>query len=189
MLVGDECAERQAAGQRFCDGHDIRQRLEFLIREISAGAAQAALNFVRDQRGVVLRRERPGAIPKSFADRENAAFALNRFNHNGADGVIEFRFEIADIVEADEFDAGNQRSEGLAIFRRMSNRKRSQRAAVKRIFERENPRFRRCRRVRTFACAYARASFSAPSIASVPLFVKKTRSRPDHFASFCASGA
>ena len=37
-------------------------------------------------------------------------------------------------------------------------------------------------------CAATRASFSAPSIASVPLLVKNTRSMPDHSASFRASG-
>ena len=53
-FVGDERAEREAARQRLRDRHDVRQRLEFLVSELAAGAAEAALNFVGDQRGAVV---------------------------------------------------------------------------------------------------------------------------------------
>ena len=116
---------------------------KFLIRKIAAGAPQSGLNFVGDQRGIVLRRKCAGALPECLADRENPAFALNRFDHNGADRGVKFRFEVGDIVEAHEFDAGNQRRKRLAIFRRMRDRKRAKSAAVKGILERQNARFRR----------------------------------------------
>ena len=119
------------------------------------------MNFIGDQRGVVLRGQLARALPECFADRENAAFALNRFDHEGADGVVEFRFEVGDIVEADEFDAGNQRRKRLAVFRRMRDRKRAERAAVKRIFKRQNARLRRARRWRAILRARRRARVSA----------------------------
>ncbi len=105
--------------------------VELLIRKIAAGASQARLNFVGDQRRIILRRECAGALPESPADGENSAFALNRLDHNGADRLVEFGFEIRHIVDVDEFDSGNQRLERLAILRRMRDRKRAERAAVK----------------------------------------------------------
>ena len=112
------------------------------------------LNFVGDQRGIVLRGQRARALPELFADRENAAFALNRFDDDRADRGVEFRFEIGNIIEADKFDARNKRSERLAVFRRVRDRKRAQRAAMKGIFEREDARLRRgSASRRAFACA------------------------------------
>ena len=107
--------------------------------------------------------------------------------------LVKLPLEIRHIIEAHEFDAGNKRRERLAIFRGIRNRKRAERAPVKRILERQECVVFFVRtallplrsRLRMRVC---RASFKAPSIASVPLFVKNTRSRPDHCASFCASG-
>src|ERR1700690_117632 len=48
LFIGDECAERQAAGERFRYGDDIRERTVRLIGEMAAGAAKAALNLVGD---------------------------------------------------------------------------------------------------------------------------------------------
>ena len=73
---------------------------------MAAGAAQAALNFIGDQRGVVLRCQIARALPEGFADGENAAFALNGFKDQRADSIVKFSFEIGDIVETHEFDAG-----------------------------------------------------------------------------------
>ena len=58
------------------------------------------------------------ALPKGVAHFVNPALALNRLDHDGADGIVEFGIEIGDVVEADEFDAGNQRLERLAVFQR-----------------------------------------------------------------------
>ena len=117
-FAGENRAERQAGGQRLGDHDDVRLRGKFLVREVAAGAAEAALNFVGDQQGAVLRGECARALPECFADRIDAAFALNRFQDDGANGVVEFRFEVRDVVERDEFDAGNERREGQRdIFR------------------------------------------------------------------------
>ena len=55
FLVGDERAERQATRQRLGDRDDVRKRAELLVGEAPAGAAQAGLDFIGDQRGIVLR--------------------------------------------------------------------------------------------------------------------------------------
>ncbi len=64
LLVGENRAERQAARERLGYGDDVRKRVEFLVGETAAGAAQAALNFVGDQRGIVLRGEFARALSR-----------------------------------------------------------------------------------------------------------------------------
>src|SRR5271168_5154251 len=105
--------------------------MEFLKREISAGAAQAALYFIGDQCSMVLSGKRARAGPKRFADAENAAFALNRLEYQGANRVVEFGFKIGDVVKAHELDSGNERLEWLAIFSRVSDRESAEGSAMK----------------------------------------------------------
>ena len=136
-------AERKAGGQRFGDQNDVRLRGKLQIAEIAAGAAEPALNLIGDQKGVMLRREFPSAIPEGFADWIDPAFALNRFEENGADGIVEFRFEIGDIVEADELRPGNNGGEGQAVFFRGSNTDGAKSAPMKRIFQGQKPLFLR----------------------------------------------
>src|SRR5208282_6470927 len=108
LLAGNERAEREAACKGLCDGDNIGQRAELLVGEFAAGTAQAALNFVGDQRGVVLSGECPSPLPEFPADREDAALALNRLDHDGANSVVEFRLEVRDVVEADKLRAGDE---------------------------------------------------------------------------------
>ena len=133
LLVRDNRAKRQSTRQRFGNRYGIGSRREPLIREISAGTAEAALNFVRDHRSVVLRSQRARTIPEFFADRENPAFTLNRFQNDGADGIVEFTFEVGDIIELHKFHARYQRSERLAIFFGISNRNRAKSSSMERI--------------------------------------------------------
>ena len=88
----------------------------------------------------MLRGQLARAIPEFFADNMNAALALNRLDHHGADGVVELCVEVGHIVEADEFGAGDERGERFAIFCGVRDRKRAEGAAVKRVFEREEAR-------------------------------------------------
>ncbi len=99
---------------------------------------------------------------------------------------IELRFEIRYIVKTHELHAGKQRRERIAVFRRMRDRQRAQRAPVKRSLD--APECASFAHWRSRLRAAIRASFNAPSTASVPLLVKNTRSMPDQFASLRASG-
>ena len=81
----------------------------------------------------MLRAESAGTFPESFADRINSTFALDRFKDNRADGIVEFSFEIRDIVELHEFHPGNERSKWRAVFFRGGNAERAEGAPVKRI--------------------------------------------------------
>src|SRR6267143_1992964 len=144
FFIGDECAERQPARQRLGDGDDIRRRIESLVGETAPGAAEPALNFVGDQSGIVLGGQRMRGEPEIFTYGADATLTLNGFDHQGADGVVEFGFEVSDIIEADELNAGNERSKRLTIFFRIRDGERAERAAVKGIFERQDARFLAC---------------------------------------------
>ena len=127
-------AKRQSRRQRLGDHHNVRLRCKLLVREMAPGAAQAALNLVGDQQRAVLGGQRAGAIPECFADRINAAFALNRFRADTAQTESSnFDSRSAHIVEAHKFDARHERRERQPVFFRGGNADRAKRAPVKRI--------------------------------------------------------
>src|SRR5580704_11462544 len=93
------------------------------------------------------------SIPERFADGMDAAFALNRFQDHRADGIVDLRFEVADIVELHEIDAGHERGEWKAVFFSRSSTYRTECASVKGIRHRQHTVFFR-RSIRSFVgCA------------------------------------
>src|SRR4029077_9206090 len=80
----------------------------------------------------------PGARPKRRADREDATFALNWFDNDGADGIVEFGFKVGDIVKTHELNAGHQWSKRLTIFRGMRYGKSAEGPSMKGILERQD---------------------------------------------------
>src|ERR1700685_3346571 len=117
-FAGEDGAERQTSGQRLGDENNVRLGRKFLVGEVTAGTAEAALNFVGDKQRAVLRGQGASTIPKRFAGGIDAAFTLDGFEDHGADGVVKFGFEIGNVVETDKFDAGHYGREGQAIFLR-----------------------------------------------------------------------
>src|ERR1700685_1671222 len=89
------------------------------------------------------------SIPERFADGMDAAFALNRFQDHRADGIVELRFEVADIVELHKIDAGHERGEWKAVFFSRSSAYRAKCTPVKRVRHCQDAMFF-CRRVRCF---------------------------------------
>jgi len=189
VLLGENGAERKASGERLGDQNNVRLRGKFLIGEEAAGAAEPALNFIGDQESAVLGGKRASTIPEYFADGIDSPFALDCFKKDGAYGVVEFRLEISDVVETHELRTGNKGRERQAVLFRGGDADGAERAAMKRILKRK----KRCFFAVVPAASFGwrpkrRASLSAPSIASVPLLAKNTRSSPDHPASLRASG-
>src|SRR5712672_1149663 len=132
---GENGAQRKTGSQRLGDQNNVRLGREFLISETAAGAAKSALNFIGDQQSAVLRCKGASAVPEFFADGIDAAFALNRFEKYGANGVVKFRFEIREIVEAHELDAGNDRRERQPVFFRGGDADGAKGAPMKGIFQ------------------------------------------------------
>src|ERR1700686_692915 len=153
----EDCAERKPGGQRFGKQDDVRLGWKFLVSEVPPGAAEAALNFVGDEQSAILRRKRASAIPEAFRNRVNAAFTLNGFQDYSANCVVKFGFEIGDIVEADKFDAGHQRSKRQAIFLRGGDTQGAEGASVKGIVHRQDAMLGRrlVRRIGGGTCAKA----------------------------------
>src|ERR1700720_682501 len=86
----------------------------------------------------MLRGELPSTIPKRFGDRMDAAFALNRFEQDGANRVVELGFKVVHVIEADKIDARQQRSEREAIFFRGSDADGAERSTVERVVHRKD---------------------------------------------------
>src|SRR5258708_37193452 len=124
-------AQRTSSDKRLGDQNNVRLGGKLLIAEEAAGAAESALNLIGDQQSAVLRGEGTSAIPESFADGINPAFTLDRFQKNAADGVVEFRFEISDIVEANKFSARNKWCERQPVFLLGSDTDGAERAPMK----------------------------------------------------------
>src|SRR6267378_1137604 len=82
--------------------------------------------------------ESAGAIPVGFADGVHAAFALDCFEDDGADGVVELGFEIGDIAEFYEFDAGEKGRERVTMFFGESYADAAEGAAVERVLHGED---------------------------------------------------
>ena len=109
-------------------GFDVK----FLIAEVAAGAAEPALNFIGDQNGAVFRWSRPARDSRIFADRMNAAFALDR--SRAAQRKPCRRISIRDRATSLNFTnsiAGNQRRERQTIFLSRSRAHGAKRAPVK----------------------------------------------------------
>src|ERR1700730_19067944 len=119
-FVGEDRAERQAGSEGLGDEDDVRLGGKLLVSEVASSTAQATLNLVSDEEGTVLRGEGAGSIPKGLAHGMYAAFALNGFEDDGANGVVELGFEIGDIAEVHKLYAGQEGRERQAIFFRKS---------------------------------------------------------------------
>ena len=173
----EDCAEGNAAGEGLGEGGDVGLNAVVLIGAPLAGAAHAGLNFIDDEQRAGGAGEGAGFGEELLREGTNAAFALDGFDEDGADFVGEFGAQIGNVVEADELDAGNDGAKGLAVLGLVGGGHGAEGAAVEALLEGEElgadllPSLR-CRP------AWARASFSAPSQASVPVLAKKTRSRP-----------
>ncbi len=135
ILRGENGAERKAGSERLGDQDDVRIRRELLITEKAAGAAESALNLIGDQESAVLCGEIASAIPESFADGIDPAFALDRFQKDAAHGLVELRLEIGQIVETYELRAGNDGREGQPILFRGGDADGAERASMERILQ------------------------------------------------------
>lgn len=68
----------------------------------------------------------------------DSAFALDGFKDYGTDVFVEFGFEIGDVVEFDEFDSRDERSEGKTIFFGGGDADGTECTTMKRVFESED---------------------------------------------------
>src|SRR5579862_2183100 len=109
-----------------------------LIGKPFSGAPHAALDLVGDQQGIVLARQLVRRLNKLFAHRTNTTLALHKLKANGADGRIEFAFEIGDVIEADKLHSWHHGREWKTIFFLVRSRHGAKRSAVKSMLQGKN---------------------------------------------------
>ena len=112
-----------------------------LISKGTPRPAQARLDFVCNQGRAIVAGQLTSARPKGRTYRIDAALSLDRFDHHGANRIVEFRLEVRDIVETQEFDSGQKRGKWLTVFCGMSYRESAEGPPVERILQRQNARF------------------------------------------------
>ena len=136
FFPGQKCAQRQAGGDWFGDGDDVRGYAERLEGEDGAGAAEAALDFVEDQGGAMTVGEGAALAQKVGGTFVDAALAENRLEHDGASLVVNRSAQCLEIIAGHEPDVFEQRFEALAIFVLSGERHGAEGSSVIRTFER-----------------------------------------------------
>ena len=137
-VVGAEHrAHGNAVGDGLGEGGDVGEDAVVLVGEPFAGSAEAALDLVGEQEGAGGVAEFACGGEELSRDGVDAALALDGLDADGADFVGEFCAEVGYVVEADEFDAGHDGFEGLAILLLVRGGDRAHGAAVEAVFEGE----------------------------------------------------
>ena len=137
LLTDERRADRHAAAERLADRDEVRLDAERGEVERIAGAAEAALHFVGDEQRAGLRARFGDRAGEGRRQRPHAAFALDRFgDHRGGRGRHR-GFDRGRVVDGDELHRRQQRLERRAVVLVGRDRQRSERAAVERLFERD----------------------------------------------------
>src|ERR1700687_5826309 len=99
FLRHQDRAQREPRRQRFCKRDDIRFHAIVLECEHLARAPQTTLDLIKDQQRAALLRQVASGLEKLAADRMNATFALYRLDADSAYVIVEFLFQIFDVVK------------------------------------------------------------------------------------------
>src|ERR1700730_3456580 len=84
MFFRQERAQRHSRGDRLGDGDDVGNYTEALEGEYLAGASEATLDLVENERCLMLVGKRPASAQEVFGTLEDAAFAKDGLQHDGA---------------------------------------------------------------------------------------------------------
>src|ERR1019366_4231153 len=102
MFFRQERAERHSRSDWFGNGDDVghytRRYAEALEGEHFAGAAEAALDLIEDERGLMLVGEGAAGAQEVFGAFKNSAFAKDGLEHDGASVGIDGGAQPFDVV-------------------------------------------------------------------------------------------
>ena len=135
--AGEARPQRKAAADGLGDRHDVGRDADRLIDEQRAGAAHAALHLVEDQQQAVPVADRAQALEESRRHHMDAAFALDRLDHDRRGLVRDGLLHQIEIAGSDGVEP-HVRPQPLHVFRVASGEGARQRAAVKGALERDD---------------------------------------------------
>ncbi len=132
-------AERETAAKPLGDGHDIRLDPRPFIGEKLAGASDAGLHFVENEQKPVLIRQFAQGAQEGPARMPHAAFALHRFDQDGAGLGADRRARRIQVAERHLVEAVDLRAEAGQVLLLVARRDGRQRAPVEAAFEGDDP--------------------------------------------------
>ena len=140
LFAAHESADGNAAAQSLREGHHIGLDARVLEGEPLARAAHAALHFVEHHEPVVTIAQFANAAHRLVRERDDAAFALHRFEHHGADtrrGLSQ-ALDHLEIAGGHADEVGHIGLEVTAHVGVARGRERGDRAAVEGVFEHDH---------------------------------------------------
>src|ERR1700745_417026 len=135
FFARQKCAERKSGGDWLGDANDIGLNAKALEGEEIAGSAQAALDFVEDERGLGAVGNRAALLEKLDRALQDSTFPEDGLEHDGAGLVIDGGAQRFHIVARDERDFFQQRLESLAVFVLSGQRHGAESSTVVRTLE------------------------------------------------------
>jgi len=112
LFAHDDSADRNAACQTLSHRDDVGFDFSPLVSEPLAGATHAALDFVAHHQEVVFVTDFTNAFDDGKIDRDDAAFAENRFKED-SDNIFIFFNDLTDSVKIRLID----KNEAFCIWR------------------------------------------------------------------------
>ena len=125
-LAGDERADRQPAAERLGDGHRVGHDARVLVGPQRAGAPQAALDLVEDERGAVRVAGRARGAQDVVAELVDAALALDRLEQDGGGPLVDGRRDrLGRRLDGDEARHERRERRLLGLLRRRATASRT----------------------------------------------------------------
>ncbi len=108
-------ADGKAAAQTLCTGYQVRLDAELLIAEQGACSAHACLYFVHNEQDVFFLAGFGYGLNIFFVQRNHAAFALYRFQHDRANIVSHFGKNVGKVVCFGKYEAVHEGEEEIVV--------------------------------------------------------------------------
>src|SRR5580704_13893556 len=115
LFFDQKSSQRDSCGDGLGDGDDVGCDAESLEGEDGTGAAEAALNLIENQRGVIAVGKGAALLQKFNGAFVDSAFAENWFEDNRAGVVVHCSTEGLHVVAWDKLHVLQQRFETFAV--------------------------------------------------------------------------
>ncbi|KAG5722746.1 hypothetical protein E4T56_gene15908, partial [Termitomyces sp. T112] len=135
LFGGKTGAQRETAADALGGCQNVGHHAELFIGIESAGTRHAALHLVKNQHQVMLVAQRAQSLKEGIIGHLDAAFALNRLDHDAAGVGADGRLHRFQITEIDIFEARQNRKEAFMHLFLIRRRDRPQGPPMKGLLE------------------------------------------------------